>query len=360
MDQLNSETLAALTTALESLLPPSETPALAPELTVSPVRFRTTGLSGFVGVHHDPEGDIVGRRLTANAIVGVKTPTLAGLNDAVAGVTAAVVGATRADLRKLGILDVAVSGTGPKTPPAPGPNGVARQEVTFGVSYEHLKLPTTAEGVIESIPLDVELSRGRDPRTLIAAELGAPDSLDLFEVVDDPLADKDGPSSWSIDAAGGRIAQTSGIWGGTTAVNANKPGTYLVLRTTPSRPAVVDFILRAQVQSDGDAGIGLVFRYQDASNFYVVLANRSKGYRLLARKVAGSFQQLALDPAASFTVGEPTRLKVVAVGPELRVFVNDAPALAGSDTSLPGPGRVGFATFQNPQAFFYAIELVAI
>src|SRR5262245_14093726 len=359
MDPLNSETLAALTTALESLLPPAQTPELAPDLTVSPIRCRSTGLSGFVGVHHDPEGDIVGRRVTASAIVGVKTPTIEGLNDAVAGVAASVVGATRADLRKLGILDVSVGAMGPKTPPADGPNGVARQEVTFGVSYEHLKLPTAGEGVIDAIPLDVELSRSNDPATLISTEF-VEQSLDLFEAVDDPGADKDGPSSWAFDAPGGRIAQTSGIWGGTTAVNANKPGTYLLLRATPSRPAVTDFILRAEVQSDGDQGIGLVFRYRDAANFYVVLANRNKGYRLLARKVEGSFQQLALDANASFTVGALTRLKVVAVGPAFQVFVDDTPALAGSDTAHPGPGRVGFATFQNPQAFFYDIELVAI
>ena len=69
---------------------------------------------------------------------------------------------------------------------------------------------------------------------------------------------------------------------------------------------------------------------------------------------------MALDATKSFTVGAVTRLKVVAVGPDLQVFLDDAPALTASDSSLPGPGRVGLLAYRNPQAFFYGIELVAI
>ena len=143
-------------------------------------------------------------------------------------------------------------------------------------------------------------------------------------------------------------------------MNANKPGTYLVLRTTPSRPAVADFILRTELESDGDQGIGVVFRFQDASNFYFFVANNNKGYRLLGKKVGGTFQQVALDATNSFTVGAVTRLKVVAVGPSLQVLLDDAPALAATDSALPDPGRVGLLAYRNPQALFYGIELVAI
>ena len=121
MDPLNGEALTQLTTALSSLLPPSGSPALAPDLAVSPTRFATTGLNGFVGTNEDPEGEIIGRRVSANAIVGVKTETLDTLNDAVADLTAAVVGAPRGDLRKLGILDLGVEGLGSRHRPRPGP-----------------------------------------------------------------------------------------------------------------------------------------------------------------------------------------------------------------------------------------------
>lgn len=359
MDPLNGEALTQLTTALSSLLPPSVDPALAPDLAVSPTRFATTGLNGFVGTNDDPEGEILGRRVAANAIVGVKTQTLDTLNDAVAGLTAAVVGAPRGDLRKLGILNLGVEGLGLQTAPELNPDGVARQEITFAVSYEFLKYPESSSGTIQEVPLDIDLSRDNDPRSLISAEFSA-QSLAWFDVVDDPLATSSAPSAWSFDAVEQRIAQTTAISGGTTAVNANKPGSYLVLRSTPSIPAVTDFILRSEVESDGDQGIGLVFRYLDPANFYFALLNKNKNYRLLGRKVGGAFQQVALDSTASFTVGAVTRLKVVAIGSALQLLVDEDPPLAGSDTALPGPGRVGLMTFQNPQALFYGIELIAI
>jgi hypothetical protein len=213
--------------------------------------------------------------------------------------------------------------------------------------------------VIASIPLDLDLSGVNDPATLFSREFAA-SPLSDFEVVDDPAATKNAPSQWSFDASNFRVAQTNAINGGTTAVNANKPGTYLMLRTTPSRPAVADLILRTELQSDGDQGIGLVFRYLDPANFYFFLANKNKNYRLLAKKVGGTFQQIALDTTRSFTVGAVTRLKIVAEGAALQVFVDDAAALAAHDTSLTQPGRVGFMAFLNPTAFFYGIELVAL
>lgn len=355
MDALNSEALDGLTTALESLLPPTADPSLAPELSVAPTRFAPTGLNGFVGIHRDPDGEIIGRRVIANAIVGVKTKTLAALNGAVGEVAAAVVGAPRADLRRLGILEVGVAGVGPQVPPQG--SKPAQQEVTFGVSYEYLKIPTAPSGVIGSVPLGLDLSRDNDPRTLMTGEF-TEQSLVELEVVDDPDANKQTPSSWGFDAAERRIEQTSAIWGGTTAVNANKPGTYLVVPASPSRPAVADFILRSEVQS-GDQGIGLVFRFRDEANFCFFLANANKNYRLLGKKVAGSFQQLAVDATKSFTVGTSMRLKVVAGASTLEVFVDERPALTAVDPS-PAPGRVGLMAFRNPQAFFYGIELVGL
>ena len=192
--------------------------------------------------------------------------------------------------------------------------------------------------MITEVPLDVDLSGDRDPRKLISAEFSA-QSLAWFDVVDDPLATSNAPSAWSFDDVGQRLQQTSAISGGTSAVNANKPGTYLVLRTTPSIPPVTDFILRSEVESDGDQGLGLVFRFQDPANFYFVLLNANKNYRVLGRKVAGSFQQVALDVTASFTVGAVTRLKVVASGSDLTVFVDDQQALAGADSAARGPAR---------------------
>jgi hypothetical protein len=358
MDPIAEEAFTGLATALGSLLPPPAAPALAPELTVNPVRIRPTGLGGYVGPHADPDGDVVGRFLEARALVEVKAASLDELDAAVGTITRALVGAGRDDLRKAGILRLELDELGAKSPP-PQPADNATQAVTFAVAYEFLKVPDEGGGVIAEVPLDLELTGANEPRVLIASQFET-DPLDEFEIVDDPLATTNAPSQWSYVAAEQRLEQGAAISGGTTAVNANKPGTYLVLRATPSRPPVQDLILRAELSSDSDEGVGLVFRYRDADNFCFFVMNQNKGYRLLAKKVAGSFSQIALDAANGFDVGRVYRAKVVARGEVVQLSLDGELVLEGEETALVGPGRVGFMTFRNPQARFYDIELTEV
>ena len=143
-------------------------------------------------------------------------------------------------------------------------------------------------------------------------------------------------------------------------MNANKPGTYLVLRSTPSRPAVQDVILRAELSSGSDEGIGLVFRYRDVDNFCFFVMNESKGYRLLARKLAGTFSQIALDAANGYDVGRVYFAKLVARGDAIELSLDGDLALQGAESQLVGPGRVGLMSFRNPQARFHALELTEV
>ena len=357
MDPIAEKAFTGLATALGSLLPTPPAPALAPELTVNPVRIRPTGLGGYVGPHTDPDGDVVGRFLEARALVEVKAASLDELDAAVGTITRALVGAGREDLRRAGILRLELDELGDKTSPEAADN--ATQAVTFSVAYEFLKGPDEGGGVIAEVPLDLELTGVKEPRVLIASQFET-DPLDEFEVVDDPLATTNAPSQWAYFAAERRLEQAAAISGGTTAVNANKPGTYLLLRATPSRPPVQNLILRAELSSDSDEGIGLVFRYRDEDNFCFFVMNQAKGYRLLAKKVAGSFSQIALDGANGFDVGRVYLTKVVARGDVVQLSLDGALALEGEETALVGPGRVGFMSFRNPQARFYDIELTEV
>jgi len=357
MDPLAEQAFTGLATALGSLLPPPPAPALAPGLTVNPVRIRPTGLGGYVGPHADPDGDVVGRFLEARALVEVKATSLDGLDAAVGTITRALVGARRQRGEARGILRLELDELGDKTPP-PKPNTNATQAVTFSVAYEFLKEPDADSGVIAEIPLDLDLTGANEPRVVVASTFEV-DPLDEFEVVDDPLATANAPSQWSYSAAERRIEQASAIGGGSTAVNANKPGTYLVLRETPSRPPVHDLILRTELASGSAEGIGVVFRFRDPDNFCFFLMNQAGGYRLLGRKVAGSFGQIGLD-AASFEVGRVYRTKLVSRGEDVQVYLDGALVLEGEETALLGPGRVGFMSFRNPQARFFDIELTEV
>lgn len=362
MDAVSVEAMAQLSAALEELLPPGAEPALAPALEVHPVRITPTGLGGFVGVSHGPEGEIVGRRLEASVRVAVKAASAGGLGAAVSAVTSALLAAGNRSLRRQGVLRLELETLGPK--PAADTVGVAEREIQFKVLYEFLKRPTEDGGVIQRIPLDLELGRGIPARNLISAVFGT-GSLPSFEVVDDPLATTRAPSKWQENAAEERIEETSGITSGSVAENSNKPGTYLVLKTDPSRPAAGDVLLRVTLRSGGPGGIGLVFRWQDEKNFYFFLMNEDddRKYRVLGRKVEGAFQDLetpALDKTKGFEVGRLYDVKLVAEGPVFQVYLDGERILEGRDAVLAAPGRVGLMSRNNKQAFFYRFSAVQL
>jgi len=364
VDPISVEALDSLSAILAELLREEVGPALEPALEVYPLRIIPTGLGGFVGLSHEPAGEVYGRRLEASARVAVKAAGLDELRDAVTAVTRALVAADRVLLREKGILRLDLDAIGPQ-PLLAEPPATAEREVQFKVFYEFLKKPTEAGDVIQRIPIDLELGRSTPMRTLAEVRLGA-GSLPLFEVFDDPLATTRAPSSWQENAAEERIEELSGITSGVLLPeNPRKEGTFLVLRSAPSRPPVRDFLLRTTLRSGGAGGIGLVFRWQDVDNFYFFLmhADAERTYRVLGKKVGGTFGVLetpALDKTRGFESGRLYDVKLAAEGPAFTVSLDGERILEGKDSSVPGPGRVGLMSRNNQQAFFYRVSLVQL
>jgi hypothetical protein len=152
MDATSVEALSALRTSVLALLPAVADPALQPSVVIQPLTISPLGLGGFVGVHDDPVGDIVGRRVEAIALVGVKAPA-DGLDAAVAGAITALLAADRATLLGHGLLRIAVDKIGEAT----SGSDPVQQPVSFRVLHEFLKTPTAPEDVIQSIPVNVQL-----------------------------------------------------------------------------------------------------------------------------------------------------------------------------------------------------------
>jgi hypothetical protein len=121
-------------------------------------------------------------------------------------------------------------------------------------------------------------------------------------------------------------------------------------------------VLHACLSSGEDGGIGLVFRWADAGNFYFFLMDRPGGYRLLAKKVGGAFLPLevpALDATRGYEVGRTYDVKVAAMGPTLRVYLDGVLALEGRDAAL-SAGRVGFFSRNDRRAYFYRLGAVEL
>jgi hypothetical protein len=362
MDTISVEAMNGLSAVLAELLPAGAAPTLAPTLEVHPLRIVPTGLGGFVGLSHEPEGEIVGRRLEATALVAVKAASVDGLGEAVSAVTSALLAADRRSLRDRGVLRLDLDALGPK--PAAASDGVAEREVQFKVLYEFLKRPVEAGDVIQRVPIDFELGRGKPTRTLVDTGLGV-GSLAQFEVFDDPEATGK-PSQWQENGAEERIEQLANVSSNVKIPeNPKKEGTYLVLRTLPARPPVRDFVVRTTLRSGETGGIGLVFRWQDAGNFYFFLmhSDAERVYRVLGKKVGGTFAALdtpALDKTQGFEVGRLYDVKLVAEGPDFEVYLDGERILEGRDGSLAEPGRIGLLSRNNRQAFFYRVSAVQL
>jgi hypothetical protein len=362
MDVVTQEALARLRSALANLLPAPDDPDLAPTITVLPVRVTPTGLGGFVGVNDIPQGSIVGRRIEASAELIVRGTDEGALSVNVASVTDALVGADRAALVQQGIYRLQLEELGDVGSEGEGNDAVARRNASFGVLYEFLKLPEAGEGVIQEIPLELDLSDGgSNPRLLIDQTFEDASSLELFEVVDDPQATTGAPSLWEHDAAEARIEQHSGIRGGGLTATPLKAGTYLVLIPNSAHPEVRDFLFRTRLETSDVDGIGCVFRYRDVDNFYYFVMSNRNDYYLLGKKVGGVFA--ALDSGGLLEDGGPEvdtefELKLTAVGATFRVYLDDALVVDGQDTSLDGAGRVGFMCHGNDGASFYRLKLV--
>lgn len=155
-DAINSEALAGLTAAVETLLPDTADPSVQLILLVAPVHVAPTGLGGFVATNENPQGEILGRRLKATALVNVRARDVGPLNGAVTAVIQGVLGAERSTLLEQGILRVTLDDVGVQSVSGSGSNRVAERSLSFEVLYEFLKRPEEAEDVILEVPINLD------------------------------------------------------------------------------------------------------------------------------------------------------------------------------------------------------------
>ena len=190
------------------------------------------------------------------------------------------------------------------------------------------------------------------------------DTLADFDIVDDPQATVSAPSEWVFNAEARRIDQLSDIHGGAFEAGAtgpDKPGTYLVRKTTAALPAVQNCIVAVDVSSEDNDGIGVVFRWQDADNFYYFLMDQERNYRRMGKKAAGVFQELdtaALDATHGYEAGKSHSLKIRISGTQLNAYLNDELVLSGQDASLPNAGRAGLFCWGSAGAHFDNFRIV--
>jgi hypothetical protein len=213
---------------------------------------------------------------------------------------------------------------------------------------------------ISNIFLNIEYEyspRGREP---IADDFSI-NPIATFDIVDDPAA-TGSPSTWGFSPNfDGSVLQTSSIGGGTLTDSPEKPGTYLVRKTSAQWADLRDLCLRCHLRSSNNGGIGVVFRYQDVSNFYFFLMDPQRNYRRIGKKVGGVFQELALPAFENVTPGyqlnQTYEVSVAAVGDAFSVALDGVHILSGRDSSIQAPGRVGLFSWGNNGSSFLDLSV---
>ena len=156
MDDISVAALTALQASIRALLPVQADVNLQAEIRIQPTSITTTGLNGFVGMHHNPVGEILGRRVEALVSVVLKAATADTADTLVSDAITALVAADRATLLSTGLFRLSLVKVGDRLP---GPGLTVTRELTLWALYEFLKLPTDPEDTIQQIPLNIALQQ---------------------------------------------------------------------------------------------------------------------------------------------------------------------------------------------------------
>jgi 3-keto-disaccharide hydrolase len=101
-----------------------------------------------------------------------------------------------------------------------------------------------------------------------------------------------------------------------------------------------------------DQGGGLVWRYQDANNYYVARMNPLEDNYRLYKVVAGKRTQLATKEGLKVPANEWHRLKVTQTGDRIECFLDGKRVLEGKDDTFTKAGKVGLWTKADARTHF--------
>ncbi len=157
--------------------------------------------------------------------------------------------------------------------------------------------------------------------------------------------DKDGPMKWEV--TDGEMRQTSNIHGeGSDFSAVSQTGTYALAGDV----AWTDYRTSVQLRSDADGVIGVMFRYQDAGNYYRFSMDRGGGLRQLIRKKAGASIELWRDNI-QYDANREYLLTLDCVGEQLTGYLDGVHLFTIEDNGL-SSGRIGLYCSKNPGARF--------
>lgn len=112
------------------------------------------------------------------------------------------------------------------------------------------------------------------------------------------------------------------------------------------------------ISGDVDRAAGLVFRFKDANNYYVVRANALEGNYRLYHIVAGKRQQFA---GANFKIAsdEWHELRVECVGNKITCYYDGEKKIESTDETFKEAGKIGLWTKADSVTYFDDLRVTA-
>jgi hypothetical protein len=126
----------------------------------------------------------------------------------------------------------------------------------------------------------------------------------------------------------------------------------LCVATTTSYQDVEVSVAFKAVRGKRDQGGGLVWRYQDANNYYVARMNPLEDNYRVYKVVDGKRIQLGTKEDLTVRAGEWRTLKVKMVGDHIECFLDGKKLLDVRDKAIPKAGQVGLWTKADAQTYF--------
>jgi len=131
----------------------------------------------------------------------------------------------------------------------------------------------------------------------------------------------------------------------------------------------VDLSVRFKpVAGAGDQAAGLVWRYRDADNYYIVRANALENNVVLYKVEKGKRTDLDPRGAGAFAYGKKARvpsgawstLRVVAKATAFETYLNGEKLFDVDDSTFTGPGQVGVWTKADSVTYFDDLKLTVL
>ncbi|MEW6307083.1 MAG: family 16 glycoside hydrolase [Verrucomicrobiota bacterium] len=97
------------------------------------------------------------------------------------------------------------------------------------------------------------------------------------------------------------------------------------------------------IKGEIDQGGGLLWRYQDANNYYVARFNPLEDNYRVYKVTGGKRKQLATADATGLA-GQWHTMRVVHKGDQIQCYLNGKLLLQAKDTEIPKAGKIGFWT----------------